>query len=156
MKNKGFTLIELLVVIAIIGILASVVLVAFPSANKRAKDARIITAIAQSRTIMTYINANDGNYTNFYCTTNCSSCSNTELTPICNEIMKNGGTPNFTRKSDNTLACIFSPLNISSSKWFCADSNGRAGIATTTPDAAGWCQNGSATFTGCPGLEAAQ
>lgn len=36
-KQKGFTLLELLIVIAIIGVLASVVLVSYPSATKKAK-----------------------------------------------------------------------------------------------------------------------
>ena len=39
-RKKGFTLIELLVVIAIIGILASIVLISFPGATKKAKDSR--------------------------------------------------------------------------------------------------------------------
>ena len=39
MRNNGFTLIELLVVVSIIGFLASIVLVSFPGAIKRAKIA---------------------------------------------------------------------------------------------------------------------
>ncbi len=38
-KSRGFTLIELLVVIAIIGILASIVLASFSTAQKQARDA---------------------------------------------------------------------------------------------------------------------
>ncbi|PIR91221.1 hypothetical protein COU02_00865, partial [bacterium (Candidatus Gribaldobacteria) CG10_big_fil_rev_8_21_14_0_10_37_46] len=37
-STKGFTLIELLVVISIIGLLASVVLVSFPTSTKKTRD----------------------------------------------------------------------------------------------------------------------
>ena len=49
---RGFTLIELLVVIAIIGILASIVLVSFPTASKKANDSRIVAAMANARKAM--------------------------------------------------------------------------------------------------------
>ena len=50
MNNKGFTLIELMVVIAVIGILASIVLVAYPSAQNRAKDGVVMADMDQLRT----------------------------------------------------------------------------------------------------------
>lgn len=39
-KNRGFTLIELLVVIAIIGVLATIIVASFTSAQRRGRDAR--------------------------------------------------------------------------------------------------------------------
>ena len=151
-KPKGFTLIELLVVIAIIGILASIVLVSFPGATKKAKDSRIISAIAQTRTVMTYIYANDGNYANFLCT-------DADMITLCAEVANNNpGEINPTIETctdcagptgDEPGACIYSQLNAKASYWYCADSTGVAGFATSTPAAVGACDG---TTTVCPAL----
>ena len=148
MKSKfrrGFTLIELLVVIAIIGILASIVLVSFPGATKKAKDSRIISAIAQARTVMTYIYANDGKYDNF-------TCSHAEMTALCTEVGNNhptkGTNPSFAYApaTISTSTCIFSALN--SGGYYCADSIGLAGSTTTDPGTVG-CT--TALGAKCPG-----
>lgn len=141
MKSKGFTLIELLVVIAIIGILASIVLVSFPGAQKKAKDSRIVSAVSQLRTVMVYLQANEGNYDKFYCATDCTGCLDTDLQSLCDEIKSQGGTPTFTRTgaSASTAGCIFSPLTQKTSYWYCADSTGKAGFTTTAPTGAGYC-----------------
>jgi len=121
-------LIELLVVIAIIGILASIVLVSFPGATKKAKDSRIISAIAQARTVMTYIYANDGDYDNF-------NCSHEDMSALCAEIANNnpdGTNPTFQYNpaTNSTTTCIYSALNAGG--YYCADSSGRAGVTTST------------------------
>mgnify|MGYP001618170500 CR=1 FL=1 len=139
-NKKGFTLIELLVVIAIIGILASIVLVSFPSATKKAKDSRIIGAIAQARTVMTYVNGNDGNYANFTATTPAE-----DMGPINTEVTANGGTLVVVKKTGNTAACMYAALN--SGGWYCADSGGLAGKAVLDPSGAAYC---AVTNAVCP------
>ena len=141
--KKGFTLIELLVVIAIIGILASIVLVAFPGATKKAKDSRIVSAISQARTVMVYVYGNDGNYDNYSCTVPAD-----EMPPLCLEVANNhptkGTNPTIATcttcdVNSGPAACIYSLLNAKASYWYCADSTGKAGFTTTDPGGTNLC-----------------
>ena len=132
--KRGFTLIELLVVIAIIGILASIVLVSFPGAQRKARDSRVVSAISQARTIMTYIDANDGNFDDF-------SSSTADMVNIWAEIVANdrSGTgaqdPMITHvgSSNSSAACIYAKLAAKDDWWYCASSDGRAGFTSTDP-----------------------
>lgn len=118
--KKGFTLIELLVVIAIIGILASIVMVTFPGATRKAKDARIMSAIAQARTIMVYLYDRDGDFSNFNCDNEAEN-----LDDLCDEIAKNSPVASDPviatgiAPDNNPSACIYSHLN--SGDYYCAD-----------------------------------
>ena len=144
--KKGFTLIELLVVIAIIGILASVVLIGFPNATRKAKDSRVIAAIGQARTIMTYIGANDGTYAAF-------SPTHVDMAPsLWPEITTNdrdGTTPVAQGGTEPQGACIYAQLSAKDNYWYCADATGVAGFAASNPGAAGFCVG--ATFI-CPAV----
>ena len=130
-NKRGFTLIELLVVIAIIGILASIVLVSFPTASKKAQDSRVVSAISQARTVMTYVYSNDGNYAAFTATT-----PSEDMVSLNAEIVAKaaGGTWSVIKKTDNSVACMYAQLNAKSSYWYCADSSGVAGFTTTNPN----------------------
>ncbi len=147
-QKRGFTLIELLVVIAIIGILASIVLVSFPGASKKAKDSRIVSAVSQARTVMSYVYANDGSYDNF-------TCSHADMVNLCAEITANGGTNPVPVKivpaTVSTAACIYSVVNAKASTWYCASSDGRAGYTIIDPGSDSYC--GATTPTGnCPAV----
>jgi len=146
--KKGFTLIELLVVIAIIGILASVVLIGFPSATKKANDSRVISAIGQARTIMTYIGANEGDYEDFE-----DVSTSSEMHVIWNEINENdnGDAPGIQGGTEEQGACIYAKLNAKDDYWYCADSTGVAGTVTgSANDPADTCDG--TTFV-CPTLD---
>ena len=126
--KKGFTLIELLVVIAIIGILASIVLVAFPGATKKAKDSRVVSAIAQARTTMAYVYDNDGTYENF------DEDYPEEMVNLwadINDNDKEGTTPDINQGASG--ACIYATLSAKDNYWYCADSEGKAGFTSTDP-----------------------
>ena len=129
--KKGFTLIELLVVIAIIGILASVVLVSFPGATKKAKDARIISAISQSRTIMEYVCVSEG----------CSAFTRThaDMVTLIADIDKNS-TGSAVINDSGDSACISAPLNATvQGGFYCADRTGVAGYTVSACPDAGEC-----------------
>ncbi|MDD5738751.1 MAG: type II secretion system protein [Candidatus Pacebacteria bacterium] len=148
-NKRGFTLIELLVVIAIIGILASIVLVSFPTASKKAQDARVVSAIAQARTVMTYVNSNDGNYLGFTKTTPAA-----DMGPIATELdsKANGGASGwvvYTTPTTGVAACIYATLNVKANYFYCADSTGVAGFFSGTA-AAMTAACGTAAAAACP------
>ena len=151
--KKGFTLIELLVVIAIIGILASVVLIGFPNATRKARDSRVISAIGQARVIMTYIGANTGDYTDFM--------TDPDMDPIWAEIVANDADetgiypPNRFGGTEDQGACIYAKLNAKANYWYCADTTGVSGtvIGVINPGAATYCTGGVAGSFVCPPLE---
>jgi len=165
--KKGFTLIELLVVIAIIGILASIVLVAFPGATRRARDSRIVSAIGQGRTVMVYINGNDDHYDELPGACTVGSPYYEDMSPLCAEVAANApSTCGVTGDVQCTLqlissaafgaeaddGCIYAKLNSKANYWYCADSTGKAGfVSGTDPGGAGYCVQGASAV--CPDLD---
>lgn len=142
MQRRGFTLIELLVVIAIIGILSSIVLVSLRNANDKATDARVMSAIAQVRTISTLIYGEENSYS-----TLCSGATSlntahpnydTELATLNNEINLRDGAATYACQDATTSFCVQATLNTSG--FYCADSTGKAGtvsVSTCTSSASG-------------------
>lgn len=91
MRNKGFTLIELLVVLVIIGILASMVLVQFPGAIKKARDGRVVSDMGQFRTQAIILYSTQESYAQVSCTvigTLCD-CLDSTIEYLCNDIEQN-------------------------------------------------------------------
>jgi len=146
--NQGFTLIELLVVIIIITILASVVLITFPTVQDRAKDSRIISAIGQARAVM-YLaySVNNNSYGAF------STTSPDDMKPLYTEVLNNGGMLKIGTSSNGQLACSYSKLNSKvsgASSYYCTDSKGYSINTTTDPGTANqYCATSSNTK--CPG-----
>ncbi len=120
----GFTLIELLVVIAIIGLLASIVLVSFPSATKKAKDARIIASLSQARNEAAGYYIDGSTYTGYTITAALSA-----------DITAKGGTATLRIDTNGSDYCMYSGLN--NGGYYCADSAGKIGKIATDPGATG-------------------
>lgn len=131
--KRGFTLIELLVVIAIIGLLASIVLVSFPTATKKANDSRIIASLSQSRSQAAEFYTTANTYTGYTTDTN-----------LANDIIAKGGRAWLFIGTGGANYCIVSVLN--SGGVYCADSAGIIGKATATTTA---CATGCTTCA-CP------
>jgi len=130
----GFTLIELLVVIAIIGILASIVLVSFPSATKKANDSRVEAAMSQMRVLMTSYQSTNGSYTGFSCT------APTDMVNLCADVAAKDydktypGTTMLKIAADGSAMCTFARLNAKDgATWYCVDSAGKAGVTANSP-----------------------
>ena len=100
-------------------------------AINKARDARIISCIAQARTVMHQVYLADNNYNNF-------NYSNHNINMLCTEIANNhpvkGTDPTIVASpaSDPTATCIYSLLNTEENYWYCADSTGYAGFCEGT------------------------
>lgn len=144
---EGFTLIELLVVIVIITILASVVLVTYPTVQDKAKDSRIISGLSQARNLMLLAYSSNGNYDNF------TTTSPAEMVSLTKEVVSNGGILQIARSTggiNTTTSCLYSNLNVklgSSIAYFCIDSLGYTITTTTNPGTS----NCKIPLARCPG-----
>jgi len=109
----------------------------------RARDSRIVSAISQGRTVMTYVAANDGTHDNF-------TCQQQDMAMLCEEISNNNGWPVIAHDLplNSQGACLYSPLTSRDNYWYCADSTGRAGYTSINPDSQEYCWDSSSAV--CP------
>ena len=137
-SKKGFTLIELLVVIAIIGLLASIVLVSFPTATAKAKDAKIMTAVGQARNLAAEYYTIGTTYTGY--------AMNTAL---ADDIAKQGGSAVGSQLFINTNGsayCVVSTMNTGG--FYCADATGVIGKTAANATCVSGCVAGNSCA--CP------
>lgn len=80
-SRKGFTIVELLIVIVVIGILATIVIVAFNGIQTRARDTSKESSVRGLMKGIELYNAENGNYPSAGCADN-SGCTVTGLTSV--------------------------------------------------------------------------
>ncbi len=130
------------------------------------QDSRIISAIGQARTVMSYLQYTEGHYDNF-------TCQHLEMVDLCNRIdrmyqprfseipffsirkqkdyLEDSKEPIIARNalSQSQAVCIYAPLNFRD--WYCADSTtGRAGFTDVDPGSEGYCVEGESAV--CPSV----
>ncbi len=110
------------------------------SATSQAQDSRIISALSQARTVMVYINANDGSYDNF-------NCQQSDMQSLCKEVLDRQGQVVIIHDQDESSqgACVYSRITTG---WYCADSSGVAGRTSVFPGDDGFCVDG--VSVSCP------
>lgn len=148
-RSQGFTLIELLVVIAIIGILSAVVLASLNTARNKGNDAAIQSNLSTVQTqAEIYYGDNSNAYgTNSTMESNCSATDNIfSDSTIANAITQadnaNGSaSPVCNVAANGTAYAASSALSTDNTKFWCVDSTGFSGQASSTL---------SATATSCP------
>jgi len=142
-KVKVITTVLLLLSSLLVVILVSIMAVtSFKGASSKASDARIISALAMSRTKMTFFKSTEGSLEYF-------DCQHAEMQELCDEVKSQESALKIVKNSSGSEGCIYAKMQSEENQWYCADSKGRAGQVTVDPGSNSYCVEGS-TSVSCP------
>lgn len=119
MLRKGFTLIELMVVIAVIGILSSLVLVTYPTAQGRANDGVIMSDADQIRVAAEVFRGINGDYDGLAADTDVAAL-------VADADSRNGAETDFAfhyTADGVTYTNYCAVIELNSGQWWCVDSH---------------------------------
>jgi len=139
MLRKGFTLIELMVVIAVIGILSSLVLVTYPTAQGRANDGVIMSDADQIRVAAEVFYGINGDYDGLAADADVAAL-------VTDANSRNGAETDFAfafkAVADFSEYCAVIEMN--SGQYWCVDSDYTSGAqAAATCASATFCDGGA-------------
>lgn len=104
-RSRGFTIVELLIVIVVIGVLASIVIVAFTGIQARAEKAKIVAAASQAVKLLSSYQVINGSYPST--ATYCLGSGYTDRTSDGNADCRwNSGNVNPSASFNTTLATV--------------------------------------------------
>lgn len=99
--------------------------------QEKARDSRIISAVSEARTVLIYYSSNNnGNISEINCDENCN-CTPSDLEALCSAVVESKGVLNVSGNSEGKWR-VSSQLN-EKGKYYCAESTGKAGKATSSP-----------------------
>jgi len=136
------TIILLLPILLVVFLMSTITVTSFQGASSRASDSRIISAIAMSRTKMTFLKANEGSLVDF-------NCQHIEMKELCNEVKGQGSELRVVKNSSGSEACVYAKMQSEENQWYCADNKGGAGWVREDPNNNGYCAEGAESVS-CP------
>ncbi len=133
--QKGFTLIELLITFALVAVLASVILVSFPSVQNKFRASRVTSSMSQIRSETSVVYHNTQDYSNVDCAIvdSVCACLDSEIETLCNDVQNNSVEDVIFRLNDDDSGfCVVAHLQ-GVDEYFCIDGAMRAKQYAVSP-----------------------
>lgn len=122
-KRNGFTLIEIMIVVAVLAILVSTVVIVQKTTVARARNTRILNAVADARKVIEKVYMRESNGYESVCDGDNFNARNNDLDELEEQITENGGSV-FCRATQNSY-CL--NVTLFDGQLFCVDDESHFG-----------------------------